>query len=76
MCVFKTRELARLLEAFVWSKEESRSSLLCCQYLKKLQLCTSNLAAVLIPITHGSLENIISNMAMFKKHRHLEIFRV
>lgn len=68
MCIFKTKELARLLEAFVWSKEESRSYLLCCHYIKQLQqLCASNLAAVSILIT-------ISNIVMFKKHRYLEIF--
>lgn len=75
MCVFKTRELARLLDTFVESKVESRSYLLFCHYLKQFQqLCASNLAAVLILKTHGSQEITISNMAMFKEHRHLEIF--
>lgn len=72
--MLKTRELARLLEAFVWSKEESRSYLLSCHYLKQLQqLCASNLAAELILIPHGSQKITISNMATFKTHRHLEI---
>lgn len=54
MYVLKTSELARLLEAFVWSKEESRSYLPSCHYLKRLQqLFASNLAAELILTPHG-----------------------
>lgn len=54
MYVLKTGELARLLEAFVWSKEENMSYLLSCHYLKQLQqLFASNLAAKLILIPHG-----------------------
>lgn len=70
--MLKTRELARRLEAFIWSKEESKSYLLSRHYLKQLQqLFASNLAAELILIPR-STKITIGNMATFKTQRHLE----
>lgn len=71
--MLKTRELARLLEEFVWSKGKSRSYLLSCHYLKPLQQpFASNLASEQILIPLGLQKITISNIATLET-QNLEI---
>lgn len=70
MCSFETRVLARLLEAFVCSKQEGRSYLL---FSHCLSLDSSVHSQAVVLITYCSQEITMGNMVMLKKHRHIEI---